>query len=134
MKQVDLMENYSDLPIWITDSNGIFTSVNKACCTLFNLPHTDIVGSSWDVLIRCKKKDMVVTEWRRALQFKKVYKQKFYMITGDDQVIPVLAQATPLNNRKGDVIKYVGQFVPINSEDPDSEVRLQSIDPDESNN
>ena len=99
-KRVEILEDYSQTPIIITDSVGKLIWANQAYCKLVGVPMERTLGFNWSNVIFQDDREAVVKGWQEAIANESDWVYKFRIWSfAQSRVVWVLARCFVARNK-----------------------------------
>ena len=94
--------------VYEADAKGNWIGVNRTFCRMLGRTESECLGSAWMNSVHEDDRDYVVEGWQNSIRHGIEFNMNFNMIHSNDSTIPVTVIATPMKNRNGIVIGYLG--------------------------
>lgn len=87
--------NSLEVPMFKTDSSGLFIWASRAYCNISGRPSEDLVGWGWVSCINNEDVERVRTKWRLSIEEKRIFEDKHVIVRPDGSTVFVNVKAAP---------------------------------------
>lgn len=99
-----------DSPVYETDAEGLFISVNRTFCRLTGRTEKECIGNGWINTIVDDDRKRVFHEWNYAVENGVEFNAIFNMVHTDGHIVKVHSIANIMRNLSGAVSGYLGSL------------------------
>ena len=99
-----------DSPVYETDAEGLFISVNRTFCRLTGRTEKECLGNGWINTITDEDRKRVFHEWNYAVENGVEFNAVFNMIHTDGHIVKAHSIANIMRNLSGTVSGYLGSL------------------------
>lgn len=97
------------LPVWESDVNGACLAASDALGDLMGCPVSAILGHGWVNAIPEAERSRVREDWEFAVANQQSFSARYHYIHQDGRLVPVFAQATPVRDASGAIVRFIGR-------------------------
>lgn len=94
--------------VWTSTPDGRMTYVSRRFLDMLDLTEKDCEGHRWIKMMQIKKVNQLLADWKSCIEKNSVWNHRFTISDKSGNEREILARATPVKNKNGEVTSWVG--------------------------
>ena len=111
--QFRTLTDFAPVGLYIDDSDGRATYINRKCAELVGLPAEDALNFNWVLRLHPEDRERVVAAWQYAFQNSQTFHEEYRYVHSDGAVAWALGEVVPILNDQGKADLFVGSLTDI---------------------
>jgi PAS domain S-box-containing protein len=101
--------------IWMAEPDGRVTYLNRSAQHFFQVEDGKDPDEAWLARVHPEDRVAVMNAWQRSLKTGSRYRYEFRFLDVDSQSRRCLAQALPMRNAEGEILRWLGSTIDVES-------------------